>query len=80
MSDSGASGINARRSTLKGSEMYAEALQARGGDTVTVCLATGYHVTVPKVLVDLNAKFLDFDSVELCTWIRNMISSSVWHG
>ncbi|GMF62317.1 unnamed protein product [Phytophthora fragariaefolia] len=34
--------------------------------TVTVRLATGTHVTVPKVPVDLGVKFLDFDSVERC--------------
>ena len=64
--DSGASGNYARRSTLESSQQYAEALRARGSDTVTVRLATGTHVTVPKVLVDLNVKFLDFTSVECC--------------
>ena len=50
--DSGASGNYARRSTLEGSQLYAAALHARRGDTVTVRLATETHVTVPKVLVD----------------------------
>ena len=66
MIDSGVSGNYARRSTLEGSQLYAAALQARGGDTVTVRLATETHVTVLKVLVDLNVKFLDFNSVERC--------------
>ena len=64
--DSGASGNYARRSTLESSQQYAEALRTRGSDTVTVRLATGTHVTVPKVLVDLNVQFLDFNSVERC--------------
>ena len=55
--DSRASGNYSRRSTLESSQQYAEALRARGSDTVTVRLATGTLVTVPKVLVDLNVKF-----------------------
>ncbi|GMF41388.1 unnamed protein product [Phytophthora fragariaefolia] len=35
-------------------------------DIVTVRLATGTRVTVPKVPVDLGVKYLDFDSVERC--------------
>ncbi|GMF52954.1 unnamed protein product [Phytophthora fragariaefolia] len=62
--DSGASGNYARRSTMKGSQLYAEALRACDRDIVTVRLATGTRVTVPKVPVDLGVKFLDFDSVE----------------
>ncbi|GMF26338.1 unnamed protein product [Phytophthora fragariaefolia] len=64
--DSGASGNYARRSTMEGSQRYAEALKARNRDIVTVRLATGTRVTVPKVPVDLGVKFQDFDSVEHC--------------
>ncbi|GMF44987.1 unnamed protein product [Phytophthora fragariaefolia] len=64
--DSGASGNYARRSTMEGSQVYAEALRARDRDIVTVRLATGTRVTVPKVPVDFGVKFLDFDSVERC--------------
>ncbi|GMF59805.1 unnamed protein product [Phytophthora fragariaefolia] len=64
--DSGASGNYARRSTMEGSQLYAEALKARTRDIVTVRLATGTRVTVPNVPVDLGVKFLDFDSVERC--------------
>ncbi|EGZ20552.1 hypothetical protein PHYSODRAFT_250152, partial [Phytophthora sojae] len=51
---------------MDGSQLYAEALVARRSDIVTVRLAAGTHVTVPKVPVDLGVKFLDFDSVERC--------------
>lgn len=64
--DSGASGNYARRSTMEDSQQYAEALSARNHDHVTVRLATGTRVTVPKVPVNLGVKFLDFDSVERC--------------
>uniref|UniRef100_H3H512 RNA-directed DNA polymerase n=1 Tax=Phytophthora ramorum TaxID=164328 RepID=H3H512_PHYRM len=64
--DSGASGNYARRSTMEGSRQYAEALVARTSDIITVRLATGTRVTVPKVPVNLGVKFLDFDSVERC--------------
>ncbi|GMF56586.1 unnamed protein product [Phytophthora fragariaefolia] len=64
--DSGASGNYARRSTMEGSQLYAEALKARNRDIVTVRLQTGTRVTVDKVPVDLGVKFLDFDSVERC--------------
>ncbi|GMF58228.1 unnamed protein product [Phytophthora fragariaefolia] len=64
--DSGASGNYARRSTMEGRQLYAEALKARNRDIVNVRLATGTRVTVPKVPVDLGVKFLDFDSVERC--------------
>ncbi|ETI35350.1 hypothetical protein F443_18307 [Phytophthora nicotianae P1569] len=64
--DSGASGNYARRSTLEGSQLYAEALEVRTRDEILVRLATGTLVTVSKVSVDLNVKFLDFDSVERC--------------
>ncbi|GMF57285.1 unnamed protein product [Phytophthora fragariaefolia] len=64
--DSGASGNYARRSTMEGSQQCAEALKARTRDIVTVRLATGTRITVPKVPVDLGVKFLDFDSVERC--------------
>uniref|UniRef100_H3H760 Reverse transcriptase domain-containing protein n=1 Tax=Phytophthora ramorum TaxID=164328 RepID=H3H760_PHYRM len=64
--DSGASGNYARHSTMEGSRQYAEALVARTSDIITVRLATGTRVTVPKVPVNLGVKFLDFDSVERC--------------
>ena len=64
--DSGASGNYVRRSSLVGSQQYAEALSAKGGKTITVRLATGIQVTVPKVPVSLGIKFMDFDSVKLC--------------
>ncbi|GMF45530.1 unnamed protein product [Phytophthora fragariaefolia] len=64
--DSGASGNYARRSTMEGRQLYAEALKARNRDIVTARLATGARVTVPKVPVDLGVKFLDFNSVERC--------------
>ncbi|GMF59028.1 unnamed protein product [Phytophthora fragariaefolia] len=47
--------------------VYAEALRARNRDIVTVCLATGIQVTVPKVPVNLGVNYLDFDSVERCS-------------
>ncbi|GMF60025.1 unnamed protein product [Phytophthora fragariaefolia] len=64
--DSGASGNYARRSTMEGSQLYAEALSARDRDIGTVRLTTGTRVMGPKVPVDLRVKFLDFDSVERC--------------
>ncbi|KAG3144703.1 hypothetical protein PC128_g24341 [Phytophthora cactorum] len=64
--DSGASGNYARRSTLEGSQRYAEALDVQTRDTISVRLATGTLVTVSKVSVDLGVKFFDFDSVERC--------------
>ncbi|POM81140.1 LOW QUALITY PROTEIN: Hypothetical protein PHPALM_929 [Phytophthora palmivora] len=64
--DSGASGNYVRRSTMEGSQLYAEALRVRPSDVVTVRLATGTRVTVPKVALDLGVKFLDFDSRERC--------------
>ncbi|GMF46740.1 unnamed protein product [Phytophthora fragariaefolia] len=51
---------------MEGNQLYAEALKARNRDIVTVRLATGTRVTVPKVPVDPGVKFLDFDSVERC--------------
>ncbi|KAG3195954.1 hypothetical protein PC128_g8055 [Phytophthora cactorum] len=64
--DSGALGNYARRSTLEGSQQYAEALEVQTRDTISVRLATGTLVTVSKISVDLGVKFLDFDSVERC--------------
>ncbi|KAG3110997.1 hypothetical protein PI125_g9520 [Phytophthora idaei] len=57
--DSGASGNYARRSTLEGSQPYAEALEVQTRDTISVRLPTGTLVTVSKVVVDLGVKFLD---------------------
>jgi hypothetical protein len=45
---------------MEGSQQYAEALKARTSDAITVRLATGTRVTVPKVAVNLGVKFLDF--------------------
>ena len=53
-------------SSLVGSQQYVEALSAKGMETITVCLATGIQVTVPKVSVNLGIKFMGFDSVERC--------------
>ena len=64
--DSGASCNYARRRSLEGNQQYAEALTAHKGDSITVRLATGSRVTVPKVPLNLGIKFLDFDSIERC--------------
>ena len=64
--DSGASCNYARRRSLERSQVYTEALTAHEGDSITVRLATGSHVTVPKVPLNLGIKFLDFDSIERC--------------
>ena len=64
--DSGASSNYVRRCSLEGSQQYAEALKAQSSDTITVRLATGTRVTVPKVVINLGVKFLDFDCVERC--------------
>ena len=55
--DSGASGNYARRRSLEGNQHYAEALKAHEGDLITVRLATGTRVTVPKVPLNLDVKF-----------------------
>ena len=75
--DSGSSCNYARRHSLEGSQLNAEALTAHEGDSITVRLATGSRVTVPKVPLNLGIKFLDFDSIELLSliWNRDMISS-----
>ena len=64
--DYGASCSYARRCSLEGSHQYAEALKAHEGDSITVRLATGSRVTVPKVPLNLGVKFLDFDNIERC--------------
>ena len=51
--DSGASNNYVRRRSLEGSQQYAEALKAHEGDFITVRLATGSRVTVPKVPLNL---------------------------
>ena len=63
--DCGTSGNYVRPSSLIGSQLHAEALEAQGSDTISVRLATRPHVT-PKVPVNLGVKFMDFDSVESC--------------
>ena len=54
-----------RRCFLKGNERYAEALQAHNGNAITVRLATGTQVTVPKVSVNLGVKFFNFDTIKI---------------
>ena len=61
--DSGASGNYCRRCSLEGSQQYDEALQAQSSEVITVRLATGASVTVPKVSINLGVMFLDFNSV-----------------
>ena len=41
-------------------------LIANKGDVITVRLATGTRVTVPKFPLNLGVKFLDFESIERC--------------
>uniref|UniRef100_M4BN38 Uncharacterized protein n=1 Tax=Hyaloperonospora arabidopsidis (strain Emoy2) TaxID=559515 RepID=M4BN38_HYAAE len=48
-----------RRSSFKGSQRYAEALKAHKGDFITVPLAAGARVTVPKALLDLDMVWLE---------------------
>ena len=56
----------ARRLSVKGSQHYVEALKAHESDHITVLLATGTRVTVPKIPLNLNIQFLDFDSTQRC--------------
>ena len=51
--DSGASCNYVRRLSLEGSQRYAEALKAHEGDSITVRLATGKKVTLPKIRLNL---------------------------
>ncbi|KAI9915704.1 hypothetical protein PsorP6_008042 [Peronosclerospora sorghi] len=53
------------------SRLYAESLEERSRDVITVRLATGVQVTVPKVSIDLKLKFEDFDSLERCLWVKH---------
>ena len=64
--DYGASCNDARRRSLEGNKRYAEALTEHESDSITVRLATGSRVTVPKVPLNLSIKFLDFDIIERC--------------
>ncbi|CAH0515725.1 unnamed protein product [Peronospora belbahrii] len=64
--DLGASGNYVRRATVEGSQKYAEAFVARESDKVTCPVATGTRVTIPQVPMDLDVKFLDFNSMERC--------------
>ena len=64
--DSGASNNYVRRRSLEGSQQYAEALNAQEGDSITVCLASGTRITVPRIAINLSIKFCDFDDVERC--------------
>jgi len=47
--DSGASGNYARRSTMEGSQQYAEALKAQTSDVITVRLATETVLRCPRL-------------------------------
>ena len=81
--DSGTSRNYVRRRSLEGNQQYAESLKAHDGVSITVRLATGARVTVPKVPFNLGLKFLDFNSVERCLVLictRDMIAFSVWLG
>ena len=64
--DSGSSSNYVRRRSLEGSQQYAEALKTHDSDSITVRLATGIRVIIPKVPLNLDVKFLDFNSVERC--------------
>ncbi|KAI9907331.1 hypothetical protein PsorP6_004558 [Peronosclerospora sorghi] len=64
--DSRASDNYVRQASVEKSRLYAVALEARSRDVVTVLLATGVQVSVPKVSIDLKLKFADFDSSERC--------------
>ena len=64
--DSGASGNYVRRCSLEWNPRYVGALEAHGGDTITVRLATGTLVTAIKVPVNFGVKFLDSDNIERC--------------
>ena len=46
--DSGTPGNYVRRRSFGGRQQYAEALKALNGDSITVRLATGVRVTIPK--------------------------------
>ena len=81
--DSGTSGNYVRRRSLEGSKEYVDALRAQEGDLITIRLATGTRVTVPKVSLNLGVKFLDFDSVERCLFLDldsryDLILGMVW--
>ena len=81
--DSGASSNYVRRYFIEGNPPYVETLDAHGGDTITVRLATGTLVTAPKVPVNSGVKCFDFDSIErhLVLFLDlDMISSLVWLG
>ena len=52
--------------SLEDSQRYYEALKAHEGDSVTISLATGSRVIVPKVPLYLGVKFFDFDSIKHC--------------
>ena len=57
--DSGASSNYVRRRSFEGSQTYVEALKAHDDDRITVRLATGVRVTVPKVpclVLDLDSR------------------------
>ena len=41
-------------------------IKAHEGGSITVRLASGSRVTVPKVSLNWGVKFLDFNSIERC--------------
>ena len=64
--DSGASGNYVRRCSLEENPRYVEALKAHKGYMITVRLATGALVALPKVHVTLGVEFFGFDSIGRC--------------
>ena len=64
--DSWASCNYVRRHSEEGYQQYAEALKTREGDSITVHFATGVRVTVYKFALNLDVKFVDFNSVKRC--------------
>ena len=65
------------------SQQYAEALKAHEGDSITVRLATGSRVTVPKVSLKSGVKVLDFNVTERCLVLDlysryNLIVGMAW--
>ena len=80
ITDSGTSSNYVRRLSLEGNQKYADALTADEGDSITVRLATGVRVTVPKGPFNLGLKFVDFNSVERTLLTRDMILFSVYLG
>ena len=62
--DSGASCNYSRRRSHEGGQRYTESLKVHDGISIPVRLATGSHVNVPEVPLNLGVNFFDFDSTE----------------